>query len=283
MDKIKFTPSALTSSRGALHMLQVIMSVVTFIVSAIRSQPSHTYWIYCMVIWGLCPPADPLHHHHRDSAHPQAHPLHVHGLGRLHHRHGHDVVADHLRLRRGLRELLRPHQEPVGSGGDHPGLHHLRPVLHRDIPGQAGLQPVCHLRGSSAGVPEGPGGLRQLHHLRLSDRLQGEAGAVRLHRGLRHPVPHHPRHHRHQHLHQAEELPPLQHRPAGPDLPHRLGAALRPRRRPLARLQLPGQPPSQTLPREQLHLEHPVHRHLLHLPEPALLHPRPRLHLPRTL
>ncbi|XP_049336280.1 myeloid-associated differentiation marker-like protein 2 [Astyanax mexicanus] len=55
MDKIKFTPSALTSSRGALHMLQVIMSVVTFIVSAIRSQPSHTYWIYCMVIWGLCP------------------------------------------------------------------------------------------------------------------------------------------------------------------------------------------------------------------------------------
>ncbi|KAI4902401.1 hypothetical protein NFI96_001253 [Prochilodus magdalenae] len=55
MDKIKFTPSALTSTRGALHMLQVIMCVLTFIVSAIWGQPNHTYWIYCMIIWALCP------------------------------------------------------------------------------------------------------------------------------------------------------------------------------------------------------------------------------------
>ncbi|KAK7123334.1 hypothetical protein R3I93_021678 [Phoxinus phoxinus] len=55
MDKVKFSPSSLKSSRFALHMAQIVVCVVTFVVGYIWGYPSHTYWIYCMVIWGLCP------------------------------------------------------------------------------------------------------------------------------------------------------------------------------------------------------------------------------------
>lgn len=55
MEKPKFSLSALTSTRGALHIAQIVMCVVTFAVSYVWGHPLHTYWIYCMVVWGLCP------------------------------------------------------------------------------------------------------------------------------------------------------------------------------------------------------------------------------------
>lgn len=55
MEKPKFSPSALTGSRGALHMAQIVVCLVTFVVGYIWGHPSHTYWIYSMVVWGLCP------------------------------------------------------------------------------------------------------------------------------------------------------------------------------------------------------------------------------------
>ncbi len=55
MEKPKFSLSALTSTRGTLHIAQIVMCVVTFAVSYVWGHPLHTYWIYCMVVWGLCP------------------------------------------------------------------------------------------------------------------------------------------------------------------------------------------------------------------------------------
>ncbi|TRY96156.1 hypothetical protein DNTS_028348 [Danionella cerebrum] len=55
MDKPTFTPSSLASSRGAIHMAQILLCGITFVVGYIWGHPFHTYWIYSMVIWGLLP------------------------------------------------------------------------------------------------------------------------------------------------------------------------------------------------------------------------------------
>lgn len=55
MSKAVFTPSSLLSGRGALHMAQILLCLVTFIISAIRGGSSHTYWIYAMFAWAFCP------------------------------------------------------------------------------------------------------------------------------------------------------------------------------------------------------------------------------------
>ncbi|KAL6095143.1 uncharacterized protein ACO6RY_16404 [Pungitius sinensis] len=55
MSKAVFTPSSLLSGRGGLHMAQILMSVVTFILGAFRGGSSHTYWNYAMFTWAFCP------------------------------------------------------------------------------------------------------------------------------------------------------------------------------------------------------------------------------------
>ncbi|GAA6228000.1 myeloid-associated differentiation marker-like protein 2 [Lates japonicus] len=50
-----FTPSTLLSGRGALHMAQIILSLVTFVLGAFRGGSSHTYWNYAMFTWAFCP------------------------------------------------------------------------------------------------------------------------------------------------------------------------------------------------------------------------------------
>ncbi|CAN9509111.1 unnamed protein product [Ophioblennius macclurei] len=62
MDSIKdtvsqavFTPSTLMSGRGGLHMAQIILCLVTFVLSAFKGGSSFTYWIYAMFTWTFCP------------------------------------------------------------------------------------------------------------------------------------------------------------------------------------------------------------------------------------
>ncbi|KAM4525399.1 myeloid-associated differentiation marker-like protein 2 [Odontesthes bonariensis] len=55
ISKAEFTPSTLLSGRGGLHMAQIILSVVTFLLGAFRGGSSHTYWIYAMFTWAFCP------------------------------------------------------------------------------------------------------------------------------------------------------------------------------------------------------------------------------------
>ncbi|XP_026206910.1 myeloid-associated differentiation marker-like protein 2 [Anabas testudineus] len=55
LSKAVFTPSTLLSGRGGLHMAQIILSVVTFILGAFRGGSSHTYWNYAMFTWAFCP------------------------------------------------------------------------------------------------------------------------------------------------------------------------------------------------------------------------------------
>ncbi|XP_039991911.1 myeloid-associated differentiation marker-like protein 2 [Xiphias gladius] len=55
MSKAIFSPSTLLSGRGALHMAQIILSVVTFVLASFRGGSSHTYWNYAMFTWALCP------------------------------------------------------------------------------------------------------------------------------------------------------------------------------------------------------------------------------------
>ncbi|XP_023266985.1 myeloid-associated differentiation marker-like protein 2 [Seriola lalandi dorsalis] len=50
-----FTPSSLLSGRGGLHMAQIILSLVTFVLAAFRGGSSHTYWNYAMFTWAFCP------------------------------------------------------------------------------------------------------------------------------------------------------------------------------------------------------------------------------------
>lgn len=50
-----FTPSTLLSGRGSLHMAQIILSLVTFVLGAFRGGSSHTYWNYAMFTWAFCP------------------------------------------------------------------------------------------------------------------------------------------------------------------------------------------------------------------------------------
>ncbi|XP_068438679.1 myeloid-associated differentiation marker-like protein 2 [Clinocottus analis] len=55
MSKAVFSPSSLLSGRGGLHMAQIILSLVTFLLSSFRGGSSHTYWIYAMFTWAFCP------------------------------------------------------------------------------------------------------------------------------------------------------------------------------------------------------------------------------------
>lgn len=55
LSKAVFTPSTLLSGRGGLHMAQIILSVVTFVLGALRGGSSHTYWNYAMFTWAFCP------------------------------------------------------------------------------------------------------------------------------------------------------------------------------------------------------------------------------------
>lgn len=50
-----FTPSTLMSGRGGLHMAQILLCLVTFVISAFRGGSSHTYWNYAMFAWSFCP------------------------------------------------------------------------------------------------------------------------------------------------------------------------------------------------------------------------------------
>ncbi|XP_030626080.1 myeloid-associated differentiation marker-like protein 2 [Chanos chanos] len=55
MDELQFTPSSLLKTRGFLHLGQILTGLLTFIVSGLWPQPLHTYWVYYMIIWLLCP------------------------------------------------------------------------------------------------------------------------------------------------------------------------------------------------------------------------------------
>ncbi|XP_017273846.1 myeloid-associated differentiation marker-like protein 2 [Kryptolebias marmoratus] len=55
LSKTVFTPSTLMSGRGGLHMAQILISVVTFILGSLRGGSSHTYWNYAMFTWAFCP------------------------------------------------------------------------------------------------------------------------------------------------------------------------------------------------------------------------------------
>lgn len=50
-----FSPSSLISSRGGLHMLQMILCLVTFVLGIFRGGSGHTYWNYAMFTWSFCP------------------------------------------------------------------------------------------------------------------------------------------------------------------------------------------------------------------------------------
>ncbi|KAI4807769.1 hypothetical protein KUCAC02_027555 [Chaenocephalus aceratus] len=55
LSKAVFTPSTLLSGRGGLHMAQILLSLVTFLLSAFRGKGTHSYWIYAMFTWAFCP------------------------------------------------------------------------------------------------------------------------------------------------------------------------------------------------------------------------------------
>ncbi|XP_061080199.1 myeloid-associated differentiation marker-like protein 2 [Conger conger] len=54
MDKISFTPSALTSGRGILHIIEIVLCAVDSGLLSIYRHPSHTYWVWCMFTWVFC-------------------------------------------------------------------------------------------------------------------------------------------------------------------------------------------------------------------------------------
>lgn len=55
LSKAVFTPSSLLSGRGGLHMAQIVLSLVTFVLAAFQGETQHTYWNYAMFIWAFCP------------------------------------------------------------------------------------------------------------------------------------------------------------------------------------------------------------------------------------
>ncbi|XP_074518769.1 myeloid-associated differentiation marker-like protein 2 [Halichoeres trimaculatus] len=55
LSKAVFTPSTLLSGRGGLHMCQIILCLVTFVMGFFRGGSSHTYWNYAMFTWAFCP------------------------------------------------------------------------------------------------------------------------------------------------------------------------------------------------------------------------------------
>lgn len=55
LSKAVFTPSSLMSSRGGLHMSQIVLCLVTFLLAAIQGETQHTYWNYALFVWAFCP------------------------------------------------------------------------------------------------------------------------------------------------------------------------------------------------------------------------------------
>uniref|UniRef100_UPI0037E91344 myeloid-associated differentiation marker-like protein 2 n=1 Tax=Semicossyphus pulcher TaxID=241346 RepID=UPI0037E91344 len=55
LSKAVFTPSTLLSGRGGLHMAQIVLCLVTFVLGLFRGGSSHTYWNYAMFTWAFCP------------------------------------------------------------------------------------------------------------------------------------------------------------------------------------------------------------------------------------
>ncbi|XP_036378394.1 myeloid-associated differentiation marker-like protein 2 [Megalops cyprinoides] len=54
MDQIAFTPSSLISSRGILHMIEIVLSALDAGLLNLNYHPSHTYWVWCMFTWVFC-------------------------------------------------------------------------------------------------------------------------------------------------------------------------------------------------------------------------------------
>lgn len=54
LSKAVFSPATLMSGRGGLHMAQIILCLVTFLLAAFRGGSSHTYWNYAMFAWAFC-------------------------------------------------------------------------------------------------------------------------------------------------------------------------------------------------------------------------------------
>lgn len=50
-----FTPSNLLTKRGGLHIAQIIVSFLTFLLGCFRGGSEHTYWNYAMFSWAFCP------------------------------------------------------------------------------------------------------------------------------------------------------------------------------------------------------------------------------------
>ncbi|XP_076154938.1 myeloid-associated differentiation marker-like protein 2 [Alosa pseudoharengus] len=46
--------ASLLSCRGLLHLGEILLCIVTFILSSFSPKPLHSYWIYCMFIWPIC-------------------------------------------------------------------------------------------------------------------------------------------------------------------------------------------------------------------------------------
>lgn len=54
MDKAKLTISSLLSCRGLLHLAQILVCLLTFLLCSLSPKPLHSYWIYSMFIWPIC-------------------------------------------------------------------------------------------------------------------------------------------------------------------------------------------------------------------------------------
>ncbi|KAK5850740.1 hypothetical protein PBY51_001592 [Eleginops maclovinus] len=55
LSKAVFSPLTLLSFRGGLHMAQIILSLVAFLLSVFRGNSTHSYWGYAMFTWAFCP------------------------------------------------------------------------------------------------------------------------------------------------------------------------------------------------------------------------------------
>ncbi|XP_013863550.1 myeloid-associated differentiation marker-like protein 2 [Austrofundulus limnaeus] len=55
LSKAVFTPSSLLTGRGGLHMAQIVVSFLTFLLGCFRGGSAHTYWNYAMFSWAFCP------------------------------------------------------------------------------------------------------------------------------------------------------------------------------------------------------------------------------------
>lgn len=90
------------------------------------------------------------HHHSGDVPHPQADPGVLHGLGRLHDRHGHDGVALHILLHGDVRQLLHLPEVHLGLDGHDPLGGVLRAILRGDVQRQMRCDTLCDISGCAS-------------------------------------------------------------------------------------------------------------------------------------